>query len=395
MRFVRSAVAGSLLMPGILHELLAADAADPLAPEKPHFPAKAKSVIFLFMSGGVSHVDSFDPKPKLIADHGKQVTLDHPETRNRPGYEKLFLKRPDWKFAPRGKSGIEVSDLFPHVARADRRRRLDPLDAHRATRTTTTPRSACTPARSRSPGRASARGSATASARRTATCRRSWSSPRRCPTPARRSGRRTSCPVRTRGRASCPARSRCANLQRRACPPTRQQLELDALAGVQRGAPDDAAPTTPHLAARIRSFETAFGMQSEMPEALDLSKETDDDARPLRPEARADRRLRLAVPRRPPAGRARRALRRADRHRLERTTGTRTATWPTTAGWRSRSTARSPGCSRDLKRRGLLDDTLVVWTTEFGRTPFNNTADNPGREHHNWAFTLVAGRRRA
>ena len=69
------------------------------------------------MSGGVSHVDSFDPKPKLIADHGKQVTFDHPETRNRPGYEKLFLKRPDWKFAPRGKSGIEVSDLFPHVGK--------------------------------------------------------------------------------------------------------------------------------------------------------------------------------------------------------------------------------------------------------------------------------------
>src|SRR5947208_2154968 len=113
--FVRSAVAGSLLMPGLLSELLAAENADPLAPKAPHFPAKAKSVIFLFMSGGVSHVDSFDPKPKLTADHGKQVTFDHPETRNRPGYEKLFLKRPDWKFAPRGKSGIEVSDLFPHL----------------------------------------------------------------------------------------------------------------------------------------------------------------------------------------------------------------------------------------------------------------------------------------
>jgi arylsulfatase A-like enzyme len=45
------------------------------------------------------------------------------------------------------------------------------------------------------------------------------------------------------------------------------------------------------------------------------------------------------------------------------------------------------GLLRDLKSRGLLDDTLVVWTTEFGRTPFNNTPDNPGREHHNWAFS--------
>src|SRR5215204_3263365 len=114
--FVRSAVAGSLIMPGILSELLAADSTDPLAPRKPHHPPKAKAVIFLFMSGGVSHVDSFDPKPKLTADHGKSVALDHPETRNRPGYEKLFLKKPDWKFAPRGKSGIETSDLFPHLA---------------------------------------------------------------------------------------------------------------------------------------------------------------------------------------------------------------------------------------------------------------------------------------
>src|SRR6266545_1353772 len=103
--FVRSAVAGSLLMPGILSELLAEEdgrakpgrSLDPLAPRKPHFAPKAKAVIFLFMSGGVSHFDSFDPKPKLTADHGKTVTLDHPETRNRPGYEKLFLKKPGWK----------------------------------------------------------------------------------------------------------------------------------------------------------------------------------------------------------------------------------------------------------------------------------------------------------
>src|SRR6476660_5574158 len=112
--FVRSAVAGSILMPAILGELLAES--DPLAPKEPHFAAKAKRVIFLFMSGGVSHVDSFDPKPRLTTDHGKSVTLDHPETRNRPGYEKLFLKRPQWAFRKRGNSGIEVSDLFPNVA---------------------------------------------------------------------------------------------------------------------------------------------------------------------------------------------------------------------------------------------------------------------------------------
>ncbi|MDB5295431.1 MAG: hypothetical protein JWO31_1414, partial [Phycisphaerales bacterium] len=89
---VRSLAGGSLLMPGILSHLLAEDARgsagpavgskpaaaaanapDPLAPRTSHFPARAKNVIFLFMTGGVSHVDSFDYKPKLFADAGKTV----------------------------------------------------------------------------------------------------------------------------------------------------------------------------------------------------------------------------------------------------------------------------------------------------------------------------------
>ena len=80
--FLRSAVAGSALFPALVAELLA-DEGDPLAPKKPHFAATAKHVIFLFMSGGVSHVDTFDPKPRLLTDHGKSVKLDHPETNDR------------------------------------------------------------------------------------------------------------------------------------------------------------------------------------------------------------------------------------------------------------------------------------------------------------------------
>ena len=83
---------------------------------QPHFPAKAKSVIFLFMTGGVSHVDTFDPKPALTNRHGKEIKADHPEIKNRPGYERIFLKRPQWEFQPHGQCGTEVSTLFPHVA---------------------------------------------------------------------------------------------------------------------------------------------------------------------------------------------------------------------------------------------------------------------------------------
>src|SRR5579864_31602 len=63
---------------------------DPLAAKKSHFPAKARHVIFLFMTGGVSQVDTFDHKPRLYQDVGKEVKLDHPEIKNRPGYERIF-----------------------------------------------------------------------------------------------------------------------------------------------------------------------------------------------------------------------------------------------------------------------------------------------------------------
>jgi len=117
--FVRSLAAGSALLPGLVARLLADDARtsdDPLAPKKPHYPAKAQRVIMIYLSGGVSHIDSFDPKPKLFADHGKQIVADHPEIKNRPGYEKIFLKRPQWEFAPHGEAGTRSSSLFPHIA---------------------------------------------------------------------------------------------------------------------------------------------------------------------------------------------------------------------------------------------------------------------------------------
>src|SRR5438552_3700678 len=116
--FLQSAVTGSLLFPAIVRQLLAdsAESADPLAPRVPQFPAKAKRVIFMFMTGGVSHVDTFDPKPALTRDHGKEIKADHPEIKNRPGYERIYLKRPQWEFAKHGKCGTEVSALFPFVA---------------------------------------------------------------------------------------------------------------------------------------------------------------------------------------------------------------------------------------------------------------------------------------
>src|SRR5262252_8873285 len=111
-QMVRSLFSSSILMPAVISQLLAADGRaaelgsdNPLAPKPPHFPAKVKHVIFIYLPGGVSHVDSFDYKPKLIDD-----------AKNGRLYEgKRTLLTPLWEFKPRGKSGIMTSDLFPHI----------------------------------------------------------------------------------------------------------------------------------------------------------------------------------------------------------------------------------------------------------------------------------------
>src|SRR6476469_3710309 len=103
---------GSLALAAMVAE--DARASNPLAPRLPHFAARAKRVIFLFMPGGPSQVDTFDPKPRLARDNGK------PSPKLYLGKQRNLLASP-WKFSKRGQSGIDVSELFPHVgACADR-----------------------------------------------------------------------------------------------------------------------------------------------------------------------------------------------------------------------------------------------------------------------------------
>jgi Protein of unknown function (DUF1501) len=85
---------------------------NPLAPRKPHFPAKAKRVIFLFANGGPSHVDTFDPKPALEKYAGKRLPMENLRTERKTGnaFPSMF------KFSKHGQSGTEVSELFPHLA---------------------------------------------------------------------------------------------------------------------------------------------------------------------------------------------------------------------------------------------------------------------------------------
>jgi hypothetical protein len=191
-------------------------------------------------------------------------------------------------------------------------------------------------------------------------------------------------PAAHQGTLVIPGSEPVANIAPR-IPIPQQQRELAALAALNRSHlaqhPGDSV-----LEARLRSFETAFGMQMEVPDVFDFSKESDAT-------------LSLyGLQRGQSSGFAWQCL--AARRLVER--GVRFVELIDTGSsgnWDSHGNMQEhvplarnvdqpiAGLLRDLKSRGLLDDTLVVWTTEFGRTPFNNTPDNPGREHHNWAFS--------
>jgi hypothetical protein len=383
--FLRSFVAGSsLLMPGILRQLVADDGpSDPLAPKRPHFPPKAKRVIFLFMTGGVSHVDTFDPKPKLTADVGREVKLDHPEIRNRPGYERIFLKAPQWNFARHGQCGTEVSTLFPNIATC-----MDDIALIRSMHTDHSNHYNAT------------LGMHTGSFAFARPSMGAWVSyglgteNRNLPSfvtiaPAQTyAGTQVYAsdflPGAHQGTLVVPGAEPVANIRPRVGM-DRQQIELAALQAMNRR--HLAARTGHTLAeARIRSFETAFGMQMEVPDVFDFSKETNATHALYGLERGATTGFGwqcLA---------ARRLVERGVRFVELIDTGS-SGNWDSHGDMKdherlARNVDRPiAGLLKDLKSRGMLEDTLVVWTTEFGRTPFNNKADAAGREHHSWAFS--------
>ncbi len=104
---------GMLALAGMLAADDAGRSAHPYTVRAPHFPARAKRIIFLYMPGGPSHVDLFDPKPRLITDNGKPLPFEKPKLeRVKTGN---LLASP-WKFNKHGQSGVEVSELLPKTA---------------------------------------------------------------------------------------------------------------------------------------------------------------------------------------------------------------------------------------------------------------------------------------
>ena len=117
---------GAVGMAGVLGAASARPFGDPLAPKPPHFPAKAKRVIYLFLNGGPSQVDTFDPKPMLTKYNGQPM----PAGKSEDGAQDRNLLKSPFEFKQYGQSGIEVSEIFPKIGALRRRSVRDPVDVH-------------------------------------------------------------------------------------------------------------------------------------------------------------------------------------------------------------------------------------------------------------------------
>ncbi len=368
----RSLMGSSLVMPGLISELMAAD--DPMAPKQPHFPAKAKRIIFLYMVGGVSQVDTFDFKPQLTADHGKKTK------------QNKFLVKTPYKFERYGKRGMMVSELFPNIGTCvddiafihsmkndDNDHFGASIGIHAGHNNFSRP----------SIGSWVSYGLGTFNQNLPSFIAiapflpygggQIWGS--------------DFLPAAHQATRIVPGGEPIPNMTRRAESADIQELELGLLAELNRKhlAGRDSDPS---LAGRIKSFETAFGMQRESPEVFDLSKESDATLKLYGLERGSTKGFawQCLIARRL----AERGVRFVE---LVDAGADLNKNWDAHFDIQThRNMAKNvdqpiAALLKDLKSRGMLEDTLVVWTSEFGRTPFLDAADGKGREHHNRVFT--------
>ena len=345
----------------------------PLSPKQPHFTPRAKRVIFLCMSGGPSHVDTFDYKPRLITDDGKPGS--------RPGSVWLAPKA---EFKQRGKSGLWISDFFPNVAA-----HADDLALLRSMQTDV-------PAHPQAFLRMH-----TGSSQFVRPSLGAWATYGLGTENENLPGFITIAPPNNVGGAQnfgssfLPAiyqgtrigsgnrfgqQALVKNLQPPGTPQA-QRLELDLIQSLNREA-QQRDPQNAALEGVIESYELAFKMQSQMPAVLDIAKESD-----------ATKKL-YGVGDRDTDDFGRKCL--MARRFIEagvRFVEVGSGNWDhhfnlSSALARNCSSVDKPiaGLLTDLKQRGLLKDTLVIWGGEFGRTPYAQGGD--GRDHNNKGFTL-------
>lgn len=355
---------------------------DPLAPKKPHYPAKAKAVICLFQHGGPSQMDLFDPKPELTRLHGK----DHPEKLEVHFHtQQGKLLGSPFKFAKRGKSGVELSELLPHTAGI-----VDDITLVRSMKTESVDHEAALRLIHSGkvfPGRP-AWGSwvlyGLGTERKELPAYVVLSDPGGLPVDGTNNWSSGFLPAVYQG---TPFRATGTPVAHLATPgdvsvnARRQQLDLlNSLNATHlRRHPGNA-----ELEARLGQYELAARMQTAVPDVLDLSQETEETRKLYgidNPKsAEYGKRCLLA----------RRLVERGVRFVQIFLNGQPWDTHSKNADSLKNLCAMtdqpSAGLVLDLKRRGLLDSTIVMWTGEFGRLPISQGAD--GRDHNRHAFSL-------
>lgn len=360
---------------------------NPLAAKAPHHPAKAKNVIFLFMAGGPSQMETFDPKPLLNQLHGEKRPAEFGEAKYQfvqPNARLLGTKR---SFQNYGKSGIAVSDLFPHTAQC-----VDDLAVIRSCHGDMVVHSAAQ--YQMMTGRIIPGFPSMGSWMVYGLGSESDSLPAYCVLPDPHGALEAGNPMYMNG--FLPAVYQPTMMR----PGNRPVLNLGLPAGVKL--PErtqtielikamnqaNLSANDSELEARIASYDLAFKMQMEAPEVFDISKESEET------------RTLYGVGKEPTDDYGRRCL--LARRLVEK--GVRfvcvvSGGGPGNLQWdahddieenhlRMAAQTDQPVAAllKDLKRRGMLDSTLVLWGGEFGRSP--ESQGNKGRDHHNLGFSM-------
>jgi hypothetical protein len=382
--FTGLALATMLAEDGVRAQTPTTASTDPLAPRLPHFPAKAKSVIFLFMYGGPSQVDLFDPKPVLNAKHGQTIDI---EVRKGTTAKGKILGTPR-KFRKHGQSGIEISDYLPHTAR-----RADDLCVIRSMWADSF-----------------AHGSAliqmnTGSLFQGKPCLGSWTTyglgtlnrdlpafvvlldPRGGPIGGSPNWGAGYMPATYQGTTFRTSGDPILNLSPRGSMTRDEQRgQLDYLDSLNQPHAD-ARPHDSELAARIASYELAYRMQAAAPDAVDLDRESAATRTlyGLDDEKTADFGRKCLM--------ARRLVERGVRFvQVYSGGGHLDQNWDAHSDVDKNHSLHCretdlpiAGLLTDLQQRGLLDETLVIWSGEFGRMPISQ--NDLGRDHNPKGFT--------
>lgn len=367
----------------------AAPYANPLAPKPPHFTPRAKSAIFLFMYGGPSHVDTFDYKPKLFELDGKTIPVT---TKGRSGVRNVGrVVGPKWNFRQYGQCGAWVSDLFPHLATCvDDIAFIKSMTADAPVHGSAMLQMNTGRILSGSPALGSWITYGLGSENENLPGFVVMLDPTGGPISGAKNWSSGYMPATYQGVLLRSEGEPILDLKRPdSLAPSAQRRILDTLREYNEAHAAPRADNT-QLAARIAAYELAFKMQVAAPEATDLSQETEETLTLYG----------LDNPRTQNFGRrcllARRLIERGVRFVQIYSGGAHNDDNWDAHGDLVKNHSYHAGSTdqpiaallKDLKRTGLLDETIVIWGGEFGRQPVAEYEKGTGRDHNAYGFTM-------